>query len=110
MYRDMHDFVTSCESCQMHSVIQHRDELQLTYLSTVHFKWMVDLVTMPMGVRQMRYFVLAWENLTNQVEGRALQNKTTAVVCWFLIEEVICRYVCVGKIVADQGELDAQEG
>ena len=36
-------------------------------------------------------------------------NKTTAVVCRFLIEEVVCRYGCVGKIVADRGELDAQE-
>ena len=48
-------------------------------------------------------------NLTNQVEGRALTNKTTATVCKFLIEDVICRYGCVGKIVADQGELDTEE-
>jgi hypothetical protein len=39
---------------------------------TVHFKWMVDLVTMPMGVGQMRYLVLAREDLTNHVEGRVL--------------------------------------
>jgi hypothetical protein len=57
----------------------------------------------------MRYLVLAREDLTNQVEGRVLQNKTTAGVCWFLIEEVLCRYGCVGKIVVDRGELDAQE-
>ena len=43
------------------------------------------------------------------MEGRALQNKTTAAVCRFLIEDVICRYGCVGKIVADHGELDAEE-
>ena len=30
-------------------------------------------------------------------------------VCRFLIEDVICRYGCVGKIVADRGELDAEE-
>jgi hypothetical protein len=30
-------------------------------------------------------------------------------VCRFLVEEVVCRYGCVGKIVADRGELDAQE-
>jgi hypothetical protein len=57
----------------------------------------------------MRYLVLAREDLTNQVEGRALQNKTTAGVCRFLIEEAVCRYGCVGRIVADHGELDAQE-
>ena len=32
-----------------------------------------------------------------------------AAVCRFLIEEVVCRYRCVGKIVTDRGELDAQE-
>ena len=38
-----------------------------------------------------------------------MQNKTTRAVCRFLIEDVICRYGCVGKIVADDGELDAEE-
>ena len=42
------------------------------------------------------------------MEGRTLQNKTTAAVCRFLIEDVICRYRCVGKIVADRGELDSE--
>ena len=43
------------------------------------------------------------------MEGRALPNKTTAAVCRFLIEEVVCWYGCVGKIITDRGELDAQE-
>ena len=58
---------------------------------------MVDLVMMLMGEGQKRYLVLAREDLTNQVEGRALTNKTTAAVCKFLIEDVICRYGCIGK-------------
>ena len=57
----------------------------------------------------MRYLVLTREDLMNQVEGRALPNKTTAAVCKFLIEDVICQYECIGKIVADYEELDAQE-
>jgi hypothetical protein len=93
----------------MHSTVRHRDKLHPTYPPAVHFKWTVDLVTMPLGVGQMRYLVLAREDLTNQVEGRALQNKTTTGVCQFLIEEVVCWYGCVGKIVADCEELYAQE-
>ena len=65
----------------------HRDELRPTYPPTIHFKWMVDLVSMPMGVGQMKYLVLAREDLTNQVEGRALTNKTTTAVCKFLLED-----------------------
>ena len=75
----------------------------------MHYKLLVDIVVMLMGLWQMRYLVLAREDLTNQVEGRALRNKTTSAVCKFLLEDVICRYGCVGKIVADRGELDANE-
>ena len=43
------------------------------------------------------------------IKKRALQNKITAKVCKFLSEDVICRYGCVRKIVADIGELSANE-
>jgi hypothetical protein len=76
----------------------------------MHYKWMVDTVTMPMGRWQMKYLVLAREDLTNQIEGRALRNKETTVVCKFLLKDIICRYRCVGKIIADPGELDASQG
>ena len=72
----------------MHSVVRHCDELHPTYPPTVHFKWMVELVTMLMGKGQKRYLVLAREDLINQVEGRALTNKTTASICKFLIKDV----------------------
>ncbi|RYA37524.1 hypothetical protein DD606_26345 [Enterobacter cloacae complex sp. GF14B] len=74
----------------------------------MHYKWVVDLVTMPLGLWQMRYLVLAQEDLTNQVEGRALRAKTTEAVCKFLLDEVICHYGCVENITADRGELDTE--
>ena len=49
---------------------------------------MVDLVTMPVGEGQMRYLALAREDLTNQVEGRDLRQKTTKEICKFLLEDV----------------------
>ena len=52
---------------------------------------------------------LTREDLTNQVKVHALRNKTRSVVCRFLLEDVICRYGCVEKIVANRGELDANE-
>ena len=50
MYKDVHHFASTCERCQMHSVIRHRDELHPTYLPTVHFNWTLDVMTMPMGI------------------------------------------------------------
>ena len=109
MYKDVSQFAESCVACQMYSNVRHRDGLHPTYPLAMHYKWVVDLVTMPLGLWQMRYLVLAREDLTNQVEGRALRTKTTEAVCKFLLDDVICRYGCVGKITADRGELDAAE-
>lgn len=109
MYKDVAEFVGSCEICQVYSNIRHRDGLHPTYPLSIHFKWVVDLVAMPMGLGQKKYLVLAREDLSNQVEGRALGTKSTEGVCRFLLEDVICRYGCVGKITADRGELDARE-
>ncbi|KAL3697011.1 hypothetical protein R1sor_011087 [Riccia sorocarpa] len=109
MYRDVVVFVESCLTCQMYSNVRHRDGLHPTYPLAFYFKWVVDLVTMPVGLWAMRYLVLAREDLSNQVEGRALRTKATEGVCRFLLEDVICRYGCVGKVTADRGELDAKE-
>ena len=65
IYKDVNHFVSTCESCQMGSVVRHRDELHPTYPLAIHFKWMIDLVTMLMGVGQMWHLVLSRENLTN---------------------------------------------
>ena len=56
-----------------------------------------------------KYLVLTREDLTNQVEGRALRNKTIVVVCKFFLEDVICQFGSVRKIVVDKGELNADE-
>ncbi|KAL3695519.1 hypothetical protein R1sor_009595 [Riccia sorocarpa] len=109
MYSDVASFVESCVTCQMYSSIRHRDGLHPTYPPAIHYKWVVDLVIMPVGLWQMRYLVLAIEDLSNQVEGRALRTKSTEAVCRFLLEDVISRYGCVGKITADRGELDTHE-
>lgn len=109
MYKDIVNFVSTCVKCQMYSKTRHRDGLHPTYSPTIHFKWMVDLVSMPLGVGQMKYLVLAREDLTNQVEGRALRSKSTKTVCRFLLDDVICRYGCIGQVIADRGELNSEE-
>ena len=93
----------------MYSIIQHQDGLHPTYPLAMHYKWVVDFVTMPVGVWQMRYIVLAREDQTNQVEGQALWTKATSGVRKFLLENVICKNGCVDKITTNHGELNADE-
>ena len=109
LYKDVEEFVSSCVECQLQSKIRHRDELHPTYPLAIHFQWMIDLVAMPNAMWGMKYLVLAREELSNFVEGRALRTKTTENVCRFILEDIFSRYGNIGRLKADRGELDAAE-
>lgn len=109
LYKDVEEFVSSCTDCQLQSKIKYRDGLHPTYPSTIHFQWVIDLVAMPTGIWGMKYLVLAREELSNYVEGRALRTKTTEAVCRFILEDIFSRYGSIGRMRADRGELDAAE-
>ena len=35
--------------------------------------------------------------------------KNTSVVCQFILEDIVCKYGFVGKVVVDRGELNSNE-
>jgi len=109
LYKDVEEFVASCITCQLQSKIRYRDELHPTYPPSIHFQWVIDLVMMPLGIWGMKYLVLAREELSNFVEGRALRTKTTEGVCRFILEDIFSRYGSIGQMRADRGELDVVE-
>jgi hypothetical protein len=109
MYKDVEKFVETCIPCQLQSKAQHRDGLRPTYPLCIHFQWVIDLVAMPSGLWGMRYLVLAREELSNFVEGRALRTKGTEQVCRFILEDIVARYGSIGNMRADRGELNAEE-
>ena len=109
LYKDVEDFVGSCMDCQLQSKVKYRDGLNPTYPPTIHFQWVIDLVAMPTGMWGMKYLVLAREELSNYVEGRALRTKTTEAICRFILEDIFSRYGSIGRMRADRGELDAAE-
>lgn len=72
----------------------------------MHFQWMIDFVAMPLEVWSMKYLVLAREELSNFIEGRALRTKATEGICRFILEDIFSRYSIIGRMRADRGELD----
>ena len=109
LYKDVEDFVASCVDCQLQSKVRYRDELNSTYPLAIYFQWVIDLFAMPLGLWGMKYLVLAREELSNFVEGRALRTKSTKGVCRFILEDIFNRYGIIGRMRADQGELDVAE-
>ncbi|KAL3694613.1 hypothetical protein R1sor_008264 [Riccia sorocarpa] len=64
---------------------------------------------MPPGLWGMRYLILAREDLSNFVEGRALRTKSVEGICRFVLEDIVCRYGFVESLRADRGDLNAEE-
>ncbi|KAL3676471.1 hypothetical protein R1sor_026419 [Riccia sorocarpa] len=109
LYQDVVNFVSSCLHCQYYSKIRYRDGLVPTFPPSMHFQWVIDLVMMPPGMWGMKYLVLAREDLSNYVEGRALRSKATEGICRFILEDIVCRYGSIGRMRADRGDLDTGE-
>jgi transposase InsO family protein len=57
---------------------------------------------MPLA-KGFQYLVLARDNLTKYVEGRALRKASARAVATCVLEDLILRYGCIGKIVTDNG-------
>ena len=76
MWGMIKDYVETCEQCQFLSKVQYREELHPTASPTIHGRWFVDIVVMPKAGR-FRYLILAREDVTDWVEGRALADTKT---------------------------------
>lgn len=109
LYKDVEDFVASCTKCQLQSKMRYRNEFHPTYPLAMYFQWVIDLVAMPLGLWDMKYVVLAREELSNFIEGKALRTKSTEGICRFILEDIFSRYGSIGRMRADRGELDATE-
>jgi hypothetical protein len=64
---------------------------------------------MPLGVRGAKFLVLAREDLSSYVEGRALTSNKTASICRFVLEDIISRHGYFYQMRADRGELNSEE-
>ena len=53
--------------------------------------------------RGKHYIVMARDDFSGWVEGRALGKATAQNVARFLWEDVICRHGCFGKLIVDGG-------
>ncbi|KAL3698024.1 hypothetical protein R1sor_012100 [Riccia sorocarpa] len=109
LYKDVESFVRSCLHCQFYSKVRYKDGLVPTFPPSIHFRWVLDLVMMPSGLWGLKYLVLAREDLSNYVEGRALRSKSTESICRFVLEDIVCRYGSVGSLRTDRDDLDSEE-
>ena len=97
-YLEIREYVESCQVCQYYSKVKHRDELCPTYPLSLHFQWSIDIVYMPRGLRGLRFLVLAREELSSYLEGRALKSNKAKEICQFVFEDIISRHGCFDRL------------
>src|SRR5271156_4831937 len=103
MYKDVRQFVKTCEKCQRRVQIHYKDLLHFIYSLTAFEKIGVDVVFMPQTKNEFKYIVFARCDLTEWMKGRALKENNSKNVAKFLFKEVICRHGCPLKAIMDGG-------
>jgi transposase InsO family protein len=102
MSQDVRHHVKSCHKCQIQNTTKVHLPITTPPPSTIFTNVHIDIMLMPLA-KGFQYLVLALDGLTKYVEGRALCKASACAVATFVLEDLILRYRCIGKLVTDNG-------
>jgi hypothetical protein len=103
MFDDVSNYVKTCEKCQLRKKNRFEEPLHPTWTTYVWEKIGLDVVYLPVTTDGYGYLVLARDDLSGWVEGRALKEKSSLEVASFIYEEIICRHGLPRRVVMDNG-------
>nr|GEV43763.1 reverse transcriptase domain-containing protein [Tanacetum cinerariifolium] len=86
IYRDAHNLVKSCDSCQRQGKISQRDEMPQNVIQVyeIFYVWVKDFMGPFSSSRGNRYILVAVDYLSKWVEAKALPTNDARVVVKFL--------------------------
>nr|GEV03909.1 reverse transcriptase domain-containing protein [Tanacetum cinerariifolium] len=104
IYRDAHDLVKSCDSCQRQGKISQRDEMPQNAIQVCEIfdVWGIDFMRPFPSSRGNKYILVAVDYLSKRVEAKALPTNDARVVCKFL-KSLFARFGTPRAIIGDCG-------
>nr|GFA50781.1 reverse transcriptase domain-containing protein [Tanacetum cinerariifolium] len=86
IYKDAHEFVKNCDSCQRQGKISQRDEMPQNSIQVCEIfdVWGIDFMGPFPSSRGNKYILVAVDYLSKWVEAKALPTNDAHVVCKFL--------------------------
>ncbi|GJR58118.1 reverse transcriptase domain-containing protein [Tanacetum coccineum] len=104
IYRDAHDLVKSCDSCQRQGKISQRDEMPQNCIQVCEIfdVWGIDFIGPFPSSRGNKYILVAVDYLSKWVEAKALPTNDARVVCKFL-KSLFARFGTPRAIISDRG-------
>ncbi|GJV28911.1 reverse transcriptase domain-containing protein [Tanacetum coccineum] len=104
IYRDAHDLVTRCDTCQRQGKISQRDEMPQNSIQVCEIfdMWGIDFMGPFPSSRGNKYILVAVDYLSKWVEAKALPTNDARVVCKFL-KSLFARFGTPRAIISDRG-------
>ncbi|GKF35030.1 reverse transcriptase domain-containing protein, partial [Tanacetum coccineum] len=86
IYKDAHELVKNCDSCQRQGKFSQRDEIPQNSIQVckIFDVWGIDFMRSFPSLRGNKYILVAVDYLSKWVEAKALPNNDARVVCKFL--------------------------
>ncbi|GJS72868.1 reverse transcriptase domain-containing protein [Tanacetum coccineum] len=104
IYRDAHDLVTRCDTCQRQGKISQRDEMPQNAIQVCEIFdiWGIDFMGPFPSSRGNKYILVAVDYLSKWVEAKALPTNDARVVVKFL-KSLFARFGTPRAIISDRG-------
>ncbi|GJW91358.1 reverse transcriptase domain-containing protein [Tanacetum coccineum] len=104
IYKDAHELVKNCDSCQRQGKISQRDEMPQNSIQVCEIfdVWGIDFMGPFPSSKGNKYILVAVDYLSKWVEAKALPTNDTRVVCKFL-KSLFARFSAPRTITSDRG-------
>nr|GEX71198.1 reverse transcriptase domain-containing protein [Tanacetum cinerariifolium] len=104
IYKDAHEFVKNCDSCQQQEKISQWDEMPQNSIQICEIfdVWGIDFMGPFLSSRGNRYILVAVDYLSKWIEAKALPTNDARVVCKFL-KSLFARFGAPRAIISDRG-------
>nr|GEX71351.1 reverse transcriptase domain-containing protein [Tanacetum cinerariifolium] len=104
IYKDAHEFVKNCDSCQRQGKFSQRDEIPQNSIQVCEIfdVWGIDFMGPFPSSRGNKYILVAVDYLSKWVEAKTLPTNDARVVCKFL-KSLFARFGSPRAIISDHG-------
>nr|GEZ68589.1 reverse transcriptase domain-containing protein [Tanacetum cinerariifolium] len=104
IYKDAHELVKHCDSCQRQGKISQRDEMpqNAIQICKIFNVWGTDFMGPFPSSRGNKYILVAVDYLSKWVEAKALPTNDAHVICKFL-KSLFARFGAPRAIISDRG-------
>ena len=104
MYREVENYIKSCDTCQRLGNKKKIEQLHPIEVGNVFDRVGIDIVgPLPVTSNENRYIIVAVEYLTKWPEARAIKDIKANTVAQFIYEDIICRHGAPKVLLSDRG-------